>query len=342
MQSKDHTFDKKNKKLVPKKIHGQVDDYIAMNHPELTKKANTPVLFIFIDGIGIGDNNSLTNPFNEYSKSIFRSLVDRKYILPNHGIMVPTDPLLHVPGLPQSATGQTALFTGIDAPKLIGRHVPALPTFTLKKVIEKHSIFRRLVDNGYLPALANGYSDKYFEARRRHHSASTLCYFACGLPFRGFLDINSDRALYMDINNRYARKMGFPVKKMEAAQSAGILADLAKGHDFVMYEYFLTDTVGHTMRKGLARRSIQLIEGFLEKLLEKLDLGKIQLIITSDHGNVEDLSQKGHTLNPVPTFLWGPHSLELSKEISDIIDVHEAICKTIGIFYPDRNEKINH
>jgi hypothetical protein len=37
------------------------------------------------------------------------------------------DASLCVPGLPQSATGQAALLTGLNAPELMGRHIEGFP-----------------------------------------------------------------------------------------------------------------------------------------------------------------------------------------------------------------------
>ena len=55
----------------------------------------------------------------------------------------PVDACLGVPGLPQSATGQTALFTGVNAPALVGDHVTAFPTTPLRRVIAEHSLLNR-------------------------------------------------------------------------------------------------------------------------------------------------------------------------------------------------------
>ncbi|NJM98905.1 MAG: hypothetical protein HC800_18680 [Phormidesmis sp. RL_2_1] len=46
----------------------------------------------------------------------------------------------------------------------------------------------------------------------------------------------------------------------------------------------------------------------------------VTLLVTSDHGNVEDLSTKRHTLNRVPLLAIGPHAAEFAsvKDLSGI------------------------
>jgi bisphosphoglycerate-independent phosphoglycerate mutase (AlkP superfamily) len=47
----------------------------------------------------------------------------------------------------------------------------------------------------------------------------------------------------------------------------------------------------------------------------------MMVIITSDHGNIEDLSVKTHTLNPVPLLWLGPSYLEVQPLPKDITGV---------------------
>jgi bisphosphoglycerate-independent phosphoglycerate mutase (AlkP superfamily) len=47
--------------------------------------------------------------------------------------------------------------------------------------------------------------------------------------------------------------------------------------------------------------------------------------LTSDHGNIEDLSVRNHTLNDIPTIVWGRKSLEIAEKITDLADITPAI-----------------
>ena len=97
------------------------------------------IFYFFIDGIGYGENNPQKNPFSKFAKSFFLPLGGKALpegSLFSRGEYIQTDACMEVSGLPQSATGQTALWTGINAPKILERHISGFPTFTLKKIIE--------------------------------------------------------------------------------------------------------------------------------------------------------------------------------------------------------------
>jgi bisphosphoglycerate-independent phosphoglycerate mutase (AlkP superfamily) len=53
------------------------------------------------------------------------------------------------------------------------------------------------------------------------------------------------------------------------------------------------------------------------------------VILTSDHGNIEDLSVRNHTLNDVPTFVWGAARNKLSKPIVNLADITPAIMEIL-------------
>jgi bisphosphoglycerate-independent phosphoglycerate mutase (AlkP superfamily) len=78
---------------------------------------------------------------------------------------------------------------------------------------------------------------------------------------------------------------------------------------------------------------IENLEGLLDSLLGQLDLSRHSIILTSDHGNVEDLSTKRHTLNLVPTLLWGKGAADLAATIRDLSDIGPAILRNVGVVY---------
>ena len=108
------------------------------------------VLF-FIDGLGLGSDNPEHNPLRTLFTSLMsgKKLVDTEgpLFFPN-GVLIPTDPILGVPGIPQSATGQTSLFTGVNAQKQIGLHLSAFPNNELKTLIEKYILMIMLCQGG--------------------------------------------------------------------------------------------------------------------------------------------------------------------------------------------------
>jgi bisphosphoglycerate-independent phosphoglycerate mutase (AlkP superfamily) len=131
-------------------------------------------------------------------------------------------------------------------------------------------------------------------------------------------DILNGLALHHDFTNTVLRKHGETLPYFTPRQAGHILAGIAKTLDFALFEYFLTDLAGHAQDPTMARQEVKKVEGFLEGLLESVDLRHTQVLICSDHGNLEDLSVRTHTRNPVPTLLWGPLVETLASNIESL------------------------
>ncbi|CUH96199.1 hypothetical protein P22_2288 [Propionispora sp. 2/2-37] len=151
------------------------------------------VLLIFIDGVGLGENNSAVNPFARYSMPLFQKIFGGSLtrslgkVIQSGGCLVPTDAGLGVTGLPQSASGQTTLFTGINAARVMGMHVHAFPGPRLAELIAEAGIMKRLLARGFQVTSANMYAPDYMNlvaARKRRHAATTLVVLTAGQPLR--------------------------------------------------------------------------------------------------------------------------------------------------------------
>lgn len=214
--------------------------------------------------------------------------------------------MLGCPGIPQSATGQTSIFTGRNAPQLAGRHIQGFPTKELRDLIARQSLFRQLTDSGFRVTFANAYTPRFFRQRPRWVSVTTVMCESAGIPLRQVDEVLAGRGLYMDFSNGLLQKMGIDAPRRSPAEAAAVLTSLAKDFDLCLYEFFLTDLVGH---RGDFRQALDLlcrVDEFLYHVLKGLDLTQSSLVITSDHGNIEDMSHGSHTRNPVPTLVWGP------------------------------------
>jgi 2,3-bisphosphoglycerate-independent phosphoglycerate mutase len=64
-------------------------------------------------------------------------------------------------------------------------------------------------------------------------------------------------------------------------------------------------------------------------LLDQLDLGQTSVILTSDHGNIEDLTSRNHTLNAVPTIVWGAKRDAIAARISNLADITPVVIETL-------------
>src|SRR6476660_2845170 len=109
------------------------------------------VLLFFIDGLGIGSRGP-ENPFDGLDDpEPLAQFVDEQATTIHDGIVVPTDARMGVEGRPQSASGQTTILTGVNAPAAVGYHKQGFPNKALLEIINNHSIFKQLRQSGVEP-----------------------------------------------------------------------------------------------------------------------------------------------------------------------------------------------
>lgn len=293
------------------------------------------VVFVFLDGLGVGPADG-TNPLWLASMPNLRRLlggplvagrkVDRPSLL-----FKAIDALLGVQGLPQSATGQTALFTGVNVAQLLGQHLGAYPNARLIEVINEHNILKRATERGYRATFANAYTPQYFQLvreRKRRHSATTLSVLAAGLPLRTLADLKRGEAVYWDITNFYLVEhlhLALPIIEPETAGQR--LARLSRDYDLVLYESFLPDAVGHRKDLGKALEVLDILDRFFAGLLGEVG-PTVTIVMSSDHGNLEELPVGVHSTNPVPLLAVGPGA-ESFRGAQAITDVARGIMQVL-------------
>ena len=285
------------------------------------------VLFFFIDGLGIP-------PSPVFSHTTLFSHGQRGYPreLPGGGLAVAADARLGIPGLPQSATGQSTLITGINASALMGRHVSGFPGPLLKALIKKRGLFARLRGKGVSGArlcFANAFRPEFFEEAPSRVSASTFHALSAGVPLATLEDLSRGEALYHDFTNGLLIKQGYPFSLLSPGRAGEILARLTLKHTFTFYEYFLTDLAGHKRDSRMAFSVLGGLEEMLLSLLDRLPLDKAGVVVASDHGNVEDLGRSPHTTNPVPVMAWG-RGKERVLKVKSIQDVPLMVEDLVG------------
>jgi hypothetical protein len=291
---------------------------------------NVSVLLLFIDGLGIGTRGSanpldgLDNvaPFALFQGELLQTILD--------GEVVATDACLGVAGRPQSASGQTTILTGVNAPARLGYHKQGFPNRALLEILRQHSVFLQLGREGVAPiTFANAYSKRFFEERPKWVSATTAAVEAAGLSFRTTDDLKSGLALYQDFTNAILIDRGENVALRTAAEAAAVLAGVVRKNRFTLYEYFITDKIGHAQDMRAARAVLQNLSLFVRELLDQLDLDQTSVILTSDHGNIEDLSSRNHTVNAVPTIVWGAKRKTIAARISNLADITPIVIETL-------------
>ncbi|TGN17684.1 metalloenzyme [Leptospira idonii] len=306
------------------------------------------IFYIFLDGIGLGKYNPEVNPFSRFANGFLSPLGGKPLSdadLPSLGATlhyVKTDAQMGIPGLPQSATGQTALWTGINGPQVLGRHVSGFPTITLRKIIAKYSMLKVLNENNITSDFLNCFTPPYLkhvEEKPKLVSASTLLQLASNRPLKNMEDLREGRGLYMDLTHDILRTLDIQnlpkddplLERRDPKKLGESVFTMFGDYGLALYEYFLTDKVGHAMDWDKAEAVIGVLEAFFYGILSRMNPEKDLLIVSSDHGNMEDLSQKNHTENLVATVLYGKDADRFAENIQSLKDIVPEIYKTFGL-----------
>jgi 2,3-bisphosphoglycerate-independent phosphoglycerate mutase len=288
------------------------------------------VLLFFIDGLGIGTRGAM-NPLDSLEDvapfAIFRN--EEPQII-NDGLLIRTDATLGVEGRPQSASGQTTILTGVNAPKLLGYHKQGFPNEELRNILKEHSIFLQLERLGIGPnVFANAYTPAFFETRPRWVSATTVAVEAANLQFRTLADLRGGFALYQDFTHKALVERGFDIETRTSEESAKILSNIVSKNRFTLYEYFITDKTGHEQDFEKAQIVLKNLALLIRCLLNEIRLDETTVILTSDHGNIEDLSTRNHTLNKVPTLVWGKGKKFVAGRVKSLADITPTIVQLL-------------
>ncbi len=270
-------------------------------------------LLVFLDGVGLGEagiHNPLSAPESMPFLSALLGQPWLKGASANHAELLfqPIDATLGVAGLPQSATGQTTLYTGQNAPKFLGHHQSGFANGSLRQLIDRYGLFSQALALGSSATLANAYSPDYFYAianRSRRYSVCTLLNLSAQPPFRLQYEYDQGKALFWNIIGETPPTLSVHRAPISPQVAGARLAALSADYGVTLFECYLCDYAGHAQDGGRAIAYLQRIDRFLESAIAHLP-ANVTLLLTSDHGNVEDLSTKRHTLNSVPLLAIGP------------------------------------
>jgi len=303
------------------------------------------MIFLFVDGCGVGRADP-GNPFF-MAKSSYLPFWSGAMVLPDETPIAEIDATLGIPGSPQSASGQTALFCGGKAAEIANRHRNGYPDQVLRSIILNKNLLSELQKKGMSARFLNAYpvfedyfSSKYISIKpdgrlwfstlfperfKRMVSVTSCMLLASGQKPFGAADIRRKKALYQDYSNRQLNEKGLSLPEFSPQQAADIIYNASRRFEFILYEYFQTDIYAHRRPFAECVALIRELDTLVGALLSRLDKKNDTLILTSDHGNLEDFCLRGHSRNPVPFLAWGRHGGFLRKKTKSLSDVVPAI-----------------
>ncbi|WP_322817218.1 metalloenzyme [Chloroflexus sp.] len=292
------------------------------------------ITFVFLDGIGLApattDNPLATVPMPAIHHLLGGPLTSEQIGYCDGLLLSALDACLGVEGLPQSGTNHVALLAGVNAPAIHGRHQPHFPPVALRPLLAERSLFRRALEQGWRVAFANVFTAGYWQAlatRRLRRSASVIAAEGAGLYLRNLDDLKRGQALSWDISgDRLAARdpAAATIPFIDPHLAGERLAGLASDYDLVFFESFLPDLAGHgRLGKHGASEALTRIDGLITGWLHARR-PEDSLLITSDHGNIEQASTTTHTTAPTPLLVVGPHA-GYFRHVRRIDEVADAI-----------------
>jgi len=290
-----------------------------------------PTLFLFLDGVGLGTEDPATNPLAGLDLPAFRWLAGGQAwtaasvpVREASRVFLPLDATLGVDGLPQSGTGQASLFTGINCAALAERHWGPYPHSTSRDALAHQSVFARLAARGQFGQFLNAYPERFFRAaaHRQRWTVTTRACLDAGVALRTEADLRTGRALAADLTGAgWRTHLGIDIEPITPDEAGRRFVALGRDVAFTLVEYFHTDKAGHAQDPAAAAAALRDIDRFLTGALNALDPARERLVVTSDHGNIEDLSVRTHTRNAVPLAVWGAGAAALAgaRDLTDVV-----------------------
>ncbi len=294
-------------------------------------------LIFFIDGVGLGGVDPDINPFVTAETAHLTGLFGEQWFTHDVGgrtadraSLVATDANLGIEGRPQSATGQAVILSGRNVSAEIGEHYGPKPNDAVRAALDRGSLFQEMADAGESAALITPYPQGYFDviaSGKRRYSSVPYAVTQAGYRLRTADDLRAGEAVSPGFTGEgWHKQLGYTdVPLYSLAEAGQQIAKIAREHRFSFFEHWPSDEIGHRGTLAEAVAHVEKIDTVFGSVLEQWDHEEGLLILTSDHGNLEDKSHRRHTRNPVGTVIVGRGHEALAQQIADLTDIAKVV-----------------
>jgi hypothetical protein len=316
------------------------------------------VLFVFLDGVGLGDDDASINPFVTAHLPVLDALFDGVRPLrantPLHtarASLVGIDATLGMAGTPQSGTGQAALLTGIDAVALHGRHFGPWVPAGLRPLVRDQSVLVRAQAAALSVAFANAYPEEVLDAMRGEATSlpndapthrrrrSGAAFLRAGPPLaalganvlnRHTAELAAGDAVASEItNDGWREHLLRDVPVIDAAHAGRNLVRIAVQHDLTLFAHYATDYAGHADDRKAMEFALERVDAFFGGIFDDMPEDML-LVVASDHGNIED-TRGGHTRNPAFGLVAGDGHEQWAGALQSLTDVTPMILAALEV-----------
>jgi hypothetical protein len=299
------------------------------------------LLFVFLDGVGLGPPDAQVNPFTAAHLPVLETLLGGPFTSDLAEVTRPElvfrqlDATLGFPGLPQSATGQSSILTGRNAAQVMNGHYGPWTGPTLQRMLAEGNLFQEFLTAGLTASIANAYPPGFFKALRGRHlrlNAPAFAYRAAGGRLSDLARYAAGQAVSSDLTGEYLHSLDAAAPVLSPAGSGALLARLAGQQQFTFFDFWLSDARGHRGSFSDARTLAAQVDAFLGGVQAAAG-PDLTVVITSDHGNLEDKSVRTHTRAAVPLIVTGPGAA-MFRHAAGLTDLAPAIRQLFSGFLP--------
>ncbi len=131
-----------------------------------------------------------------------------------------------------------------------------------------------------------------------------------------------------------------PELRLEAVADK-VIETLGRQVDLVITNFANGDVIGHTASKDAKIKCAELIDQHLERVVAAALGAGYVVLITADHGNIEELFTEdgkphvSHSTNPVPFFIFDPQSnILLEPDSGKLADIAPTILQVLKVTAP--------
>lgn len=290
------------------------------------------ILFLFIDGVGLGEDDASNNPLAAANLPTLTRLTNGKRWVHTTGregndmaAFVPTDAQLGVAGRPQSGTSQAAILTGVNVPQAVGQHYGPKPNAETRDILAQDNFFMRVKRAGKRAALLDAYPSQLLASIARGKTLPSSIQQAAMASGQALFDIEALRnrqAITAEwTGQEWHSHLKLTDTPLYTPQEAGqLLVELSRQYDFAMHSHWMTDYIGHRGTLGQGVTFLERLDGVIEGILQAWQPEEGLVILTSDHGNLEAMDDRHHTENKVPTLIIGADAVTFAENVRDLAD----------------------
>src|SRR3989344_3163832 len=302
---------------------------------------------------------------NSYAQHIYDEMVVPTLIMQQDGVLPPpitdNDAVIHFNFRPDRALQLTRAFTEPNFSKFVkpAKQLKNLMFVTMTEYAKDLPVKIAFPVIEVVNSLAEVISKK---GLRQFHVAESEKYAHVSVFFNGGVISplpGEDRKIVTSPASNYQNYVDVPEMSAEQVTDA-LLSKLKETYSFFLVNFANPDMVGHTGNFPASIKAIKVIDQCLKRISEECLKQEICLVITADHGNIEELVDKNtggidkeHSTNPVPMIIvasefkrpnprpGGIASLAGVAAIGVLSDVAPTVLELMGIDKPTEKTGIS-